>query len=124
MIGSASDEGPPLKRFVLLYHGYRTSRTERDDAWNEWVRRRAASFADLGSRFGCGRRITNDTTVELSLASNAASGYSIVRAKHMDAAEQLLEGCPIADGVSLTHNRAPDPEQWADVVAALKRTAA
>ncbi len=29
-----------------------------------------------------------------------------------------LEG--IADGVSLTHNRAPDPSQWADVVADLK----
>jgi probable F420-dependent oxidoreductase len=27
----------------------------------------------------------------------------------------------VADGVSLTHNRAPDPEQWADVVADLKR---
>ena len=26
----------------------------------------------------------------------------------------------IADGVSLTHNRAPDPAQWADVVAELK----
>lgn len=31
-----------------------------------------------------------------------------------------LEG--IADGVSLTHNRAPDPEQWADVVAELRAT--
>jgi hypothetical protein len=30
----------------------------------------------------------------------------------------------IADGVGLTHNRAPDPEQWADVVAELKRPAA
>ena len=29
----------------------------------------------------------------------------------------------IADGVSLTHNRAPDPEHWADVVAELKRPA-
>ncbi len=27
----------------------------------------------------------------------------------------------IADGVSLTHNRHPDPEHWADVVADLKR---
>ena len=26
----------------------------------------------------------------------------------------------IADGVSLTHNRAPDATQWADVVADLK----
>ena len=30
-----------------------------------------------------------------------------------------LEG--IADGVSLTHNRVPDPAQWADVVEELKR---
>jgi probable F420-dependent oxidoreductase len=29
----------------------------------------------------------------------------------------------IADGVSLTHNRAPDPAHWADVVAELKRGA-
>jgi len=28
----------------------------------------------------------------------------------------------IADGVSLTHNRAPDPEQWSDIVAELRRT--
>jgi probable F420-dependent oxidoreductase len=32
---------------------------------------------------------------------------------------QRLAG--IADGVSLTHNRAPDPAQWADVVAELQR---
>jgi probable F420-dependent oxidoreductase len=32
--------------------------------------------------------------------------------------KERLEG--IADGVSLTHNRAPDPSQWADVVADLK----
>lgn len=32
--------------------------------------------------------------------------------------EERLDG--IADGVSLTHNRAPDPEQWADVVGDLK----
>ena len=32
--------------------------------------------------------------------------------------EARLEG--IADGVSLTHNRAPDPSQWADVVSDLR----
>ncbi|MAG31774.1 MAG: LLM class F420-dependent oxidoreductase [Deltaproteobacteria bacterium] len=31
---------------------------------------------------------------------------------------ERLEG--IADGVSLTHNRAPDPEHWADIVAELR----
>jgi probable F420-dependent oxidoreductase len=32
--------------------------------------------------------------------------------------EARLEG--VADGVSLTHNRAPDPAQWADIVSALR----
>jgi hypothetical protein len=31
---------------------------------------------------------------------------------------ERLDG--IANGVSLTHNRAPDPSQWADVVADLR----
>ena len=59
------------------------------------------SSADVGNRFGPGRLITNERTIELSLSSNPASGYSIVNAEHIDAAEQLLERCPIADGVSL-----------------------
>jgi probable F420-dependent oxidoreductase len=40
------------------------------------------------------------------------------RAEIAAALERRLDG--IADGVSLTHNRAPDPELWADVVAQLK----
>ena len=40
------------------------------------------------------------------------------RAEIAPALERRLDG--IADGVSLTHNRAPDPELWADVVAQLK----
>ena len=36
-------------------------------------------------------------------------------------ADKLIERLDgIADGVSLTHNRAPDPTQWADVVSDLK----
>ena len=45
---------------------------------------------------------------------------AVVGPRH-EIAEKLnrrLEG--IADGVSLTHNRAPDPEHWADVVAQLQ----
>ena len=68
---------------------------------DNWFQRRAASFADVGNAFGPGRQITNETTIELSLSSNPASGYSIVNAEHIDAAEQLLEGCPIVDSVSL-----------------------
>ncbi|MCP4959020.1 MAG: SRPBCC family protein [Actinomycetia bacterium] len=70
-------------------------------AWNVWVRRRTASFTDIGNTFGPGRQITKEGTIELSLSSNRASGYSIVNTEHIDAAEQLLEGCPIVDSVTL-----------------------
>ena len=46
-------------------------------------------------------------TIELSLGSNPANGYSIVRAPHLDAAEQLLERCPIVESVSLYEASAP-----------------
>ena len=90
-----------MKKFVLIYHGYNTSTPELVAAWNDWFQRRAASFADVGNTFGPGRKITNEGTIEWSLSSNRASGYSIVNAEDIDAAEQLLEGCPIVDSVSL-----------------------
>jgi hypothetical protein len=90
-----------MKKFVVIYHGYDPPTPEVAAAWNTWFQRRATSFADVGNPFGPGRRITNETTIELSLASNPASGYSIINAPNIDAAEQLLEGCPIVDSVSL-----------------------
>ena len=90
-----------MKKFVLIFRGYEKPTPERVAAWNAWLRRRTESITDVGHSFGPGRRITNDSVAELSLSSNPASGYSIVEAEHLDAAEQLLEGCPIVDSVSL-----------------------
>ncbi|MCP3939336.1 MAG: hypothetical protein GY708_28640 [Actinomycetia bacterium] len=97
-----------MNRFILLYHGYEAPTPHRVAAWNTWLRRRAASVADVGSPFGPGQRITNDTVDEFSLASNPVSGFSIVVAEHIDAAEQLLEGCPIVDGITLYEALAPE----------------
>ena len=90
-----------MKKFVVIHRGYRSATPDRLAAWSSWSQRRAPSFADIGNAFGPGRRITNDRIIELSLSSNSASGYSIVYAEHLDAAEQLLEGCPIADSVTV-----------------------
>ncbi len=92
---------PIMKKFVLIYRGYEASTAEVVDAWQRWFRRRAVSFIDSGNSFGPGRRVTRDATIEMSLRSNPASGYSIVEAEHIDAAEQLLEGCPIVGNVCL-----------------------
>jgi len=96
-----------MKKFVLIYHGYEAANPESAEAWNHWIGRRAASFVEVGSLFGPGREITNYETIEMTLSSNHASEYSIVAADHIDAAEQLLEGCPIVDSVDLYECLAP-----------------
>ena len=68
-----------MKKFVLIFHGHETPTPRLEAARNTWFQRRAASFADVGSLFGPGRRITNEKTIELSLASNPASGYSVLQ---------------------------------------------
>ncbi len=90
-----------MKTFVLIFHGQLRPNEHVALAWRAWLDRRAANIVDLGSRFGPGRQVTNDGTTEFSVATNLASGYAIVCAPHIDAAEQLLEGCPIADSVTL-----------------------
>lgn len=97
-----------MKKFIVLHHGYEAPTPHRAAAWHTWLRRRAASVADAGHPFGPGRRITNDTTDEFSLASNPASGFSIIIAEHIDAAEQLLEGCPILESVTLYEALSPE----------------
>lgn len=105
-----------MKKFIVLYHGYEVPTPHRQAAWNTWLQRRAVSVADIGHPFGPGRRITNDTTEEFSLDSNPASGFSIVVAEHVDAAEQLLEGCPIVDSITLYEMLAPPSGQHGNTI--------
>ncbi|MEM7285081.1 MAG: hypothetical protein AAF480_01910 [Actinomycetota bacterium] len=98
-----------MKRFVLVHHGYLPPTPSAQAAWDEWLERRRPSIADVGHAFGPGRLVTAQRAYELTLASNPASGYAIVWAPHLDAAEQLLEGCPIADSVSFYEALNPRP---------------
>ena len=70
-----------------------------------------------------GRKIVESIADVLSWCkrpSAQARRLSLKLEMSMEAAKlrERLDG--IANGVSLTHNRAPDPEHWADVVADLK----
>lgn len=97
-----------MKKFILLFHGHAPQTTHRRVAWNRWLNHRACDVVDVGHQFGRGRRITDETTEEFSLASNQTSGFSIVSARHIDAAEQLLEGCPIVDSITVYELLPPD----------------
>jgi probable F420-dependent oxidoreductase len=60
-----------------------------------------------------------DEMAEL-IDDDVLEAIAVVGERHTIAGKLRERLAGIADAVSLTHNRAPDPTHWADVVAALK----
>jgi hypothetical protein len=65
------------------------------------VRAGRRDFVDSGNPFAGGLEVTRDGSHELSSSDAAATGYSIVSAESIEAAERLLEGCPYRTSVRL-----------------------
>jgi len=90
-----------MKKFVFLYHGFGDPTRETMDAWGRWFAEIGESLVDSGNPFGPGRRVTTAGSSALGTDSEAVSGYTIVSADSMDAAEKLLANCPIQIAVSV-----------------------
>lgn len=84
-----------MKKFVFLYHGWGDPTQDTMDAWTSWFTEIGESIVDSGNPFGPGRAVTPGGSTELPLGSDAITGYTIVNAESMDAAEKLLSNCPI-----------------------------
>lgn len=90
-----------MKKFVFLYYGSADMSPESAAAWGAWFHSIEGSLVDGGNPFGEGRLVTSDGTTELSAAMKPATGYSIVSAESIDAAQKLLDGCPADGGVQV-----------------------
>lgn len=90
-----------MKKFVFLYYGAGDMSPESMAAWGAWFETIGDKLVDGGNPFGEGRLVTKDAVTELSPATQRASGYSIVSADSIDAAQKLLDGCPAPEGVQV-----------------------
>ncbi|MBK5287709.1 MAG: hypothetical protein JJE46_04500 [Acidimicrobiia bacterium] len=90
-----------MKKFIYLYSGTKEPTTEVRAQWEQWFAQLGPAFVDSGNPFGPGREVTATGSRELTPDLAPATGYSIVAATSMDEAEQLLEGCPVAEGVRI-----------------------
>jgi hypothetical protein len=88
-----------MKKFILLYNGPATppedmSPEERNDSmakWSEWMKKIGKGLVDMGQPMANGEAISDDgTEVEASLLN----GYSIIQAKDMEEAKEMVEGHP------------------------------
>ena len=90
-----------MKKFLMLSYGYMEPTPEVVAAWMAWFEKVGDSIVDSGNPLGHCREITNAGSRDLTPEMGAAGGYTIMSADSMDAAERLLEGCPIIDSVRL-----------------------
>ncbi len=83
-----------MKKFVFLYVGLWTPAEEMKQAWGEWFESVGDKFVDSGNPFGPGKEVTKASTSDLPMDKDAITGYSIVNAESLEAAEELAKSCP------------------------------
>jgi hypothetical protein len=69
-----------MKKFVIFHYGFEKPTQEIMDSWNKW-------FAALG-----------DKIVD-PLGLESLTGYTIINAESIDAAENIAKGCPMITSV-------------------------
>ncbi len=92
-----------MPEFVFAYHGGGKPETPEDGAkamaaWTAWFGNLGAAVVDGGKPVGQSHTVSAKG-VTSNGGANPISGYSIVRAKDLDAAVEMAKGCPlVADG--------------------------
>ncbi len=90
-----------MKKFVFLYQGFGDPTADVMQAWGDWFAKIGEHLVDSGNPFGPGRQVTPGGVNDLSGEAAPITGYSIVSATDLDAAEKLLDGCPMITGVRI-----------------------
>ena len=90
-----------MKKYLFLYYGFVTPTKEIGEAWGKWFESVGDRFVDSGSPFGYGREITPDGTRELPLQPDSLTGYSLINAENMDAAESIAKTCPMITSIKV-----------------------
>jgi hypothetical protein len=88
-----------VKKFVFLYQGQSEVTDKVKEGWTAWFAEIGDAVVDGGNPFTPGRKVTPTGAEDLPAGLEAISGYTIVNAESMDAAEKLLANCPIVTSV-------------------------
>jgi hypothetical protein len=90
-----------VKKFLMLSYGYVEPTPEIMSAWMAWFAKVGDHIVDSGNPLGNCLEVTKTGSRDLSPDQGAATGYTLLSAESREAAERLLEGCPIITSVRL-----------------------
>jgi hypothetical protein len=87
-----------MKKFMLLHIGFEQPTPEIMDAWQKWFISIADKQIDQGG-FSNGREISNEGVQELAWGMESFTGYNIIEAENLEAAEKIAAQCPFIAGI-------------------------
>jgi uncharacterized protein YciI len=83
-----------MKRFLYLHYGFTEPTPEIMKAWGDWFESISDKVVDQGGQFSSGREIAKSGTKDLPLNMESITGYTVVEAESLDAAEKLAQSNP------------------------------
>jgi hypothetical protein len=88
-----------MANYMLAYKGGSMAATDEERevamaAWGAWFGGLGAAVVDAGNPFGASATVAGDTSVSEG-APSALTGYSVLSADSLQAAGELVKGCPV-----------------------------
>ncbi|HSR46621.1 MAG TPA: YciI family protein [Anaerolineales bacterium] len=87
-----------MKRFLLLHVGFEQPTPEIMAAWQRWFESVADKTLDAGG-FSTGREISNSGTKDLPWGKDSMTGFNIIEAEDLDAAEKIAQENPYISSI-------------------------
>ena len=89
-----------MKKFVLLHYGFEKPTQEIMEAWGAWFESISANMVEQGG-FSSGREISRSGTRDLPMNMESITGYNVIEAESLDAAEKLAQSNPFIASIRI-----------------------
>ena len=89
-----------MKKFVYLHFGFEKPTPEIMEAWGTWFESISDKVVDQGG-FSNGREISKSGTRDLPMNMESITGYNVIEAESLDAAEKLARNNPFIESIRI-----------------------
>ena len=90
-----------MKKFVYLHFGFIKPTPEIMQAWGAWFKSISDRTVDQGGHFSNGREISKGGTKALPMNMESITGYTVIEAESLDAAEKLAQKNPFIASIRI-----------------------
>ena len=89
-----------MKKFMFLHFGFEKPNPEIMNAWKAWFESISEQQVEQGG-FSRGREISHNGTRDLPWDKEAITGYNIIEAENLEAAEKLARNNPFIASIRI-----------------------